>query len=276
MSEGYAVKVRPEKAAEVERIRTELNDAQAAVVTEYRGLTVTDLAVLRTRLQEAETSYRVTKNTLARRAADALGLSELIEFFVGPVAIAYVNGDPIAAAKVIATFAREHPELVIKGGLMEGRVISGEEAKGLATVDSLDVSRAKIAGMLTAPLQQLMMLLEAPASRIAFVLQEIGKREPSPGEAQAAPSADVETATAESEAPAVETETPAAESETPAAEATAAEPEAPAAEAEVQAEVLEEAPATSGDAAADAADTPAGAEAPAPATTEEGTQEGAG
>ena len=277
MSEGYTAKVRPEKAEEVNRIRTELDGSQAAVITEYRGLTVTELADLRTRLIESETSYRVTKNTLARRAADELGLSGLVELFVGPVAVAYVKGDPIAAAKVIATFAREHPALLIKGGVMEGRIITGEEAKGLATVDAIDVSRAKIAGMLTAPLQQLMMLLEAPASRIAFVLQEIGKREPAGDETpQAAEASAAEAHAADAstqDAPA--SEEPA--SEEPSADAAAAEASAEEAPAESPApsEVVEEVPATSGDTAAEAADTPAGAEVPAPEASEEGSTEGA-
>jgi large subunit ribosomal protein L10 len=190
MPEGYAVKVRPEKAEAVEQIRAELDAVQAAVITEYRGLTVKDLATLRTRLSEVETSYRVSKNTLARRAADALGLDGLVEMLEGPVAIAYVKGDPVAAAKVIATFAREHDALVIKGGLLEGRVISGAEAKGLATVDPLDVSRAKIAGLLIAPLRQLMWLLEAPAGRILFVLEEIGKQAPAEAKPEPAPPAE--------------------------------------------------------------------------------------
>ena len=115
MSEGYQVKVRPEKAEEVGRIRAELDEASAAVVTEYRGLTVEALKVLRSRLLEHDTTYRVTKNTLARRAAAELGLEALEEMLVGPVAVAYVKGDPIAASKIIATFAREHPELADQG-----------------------------------------------------------------------------------------------------------------------------------------------------------------
>jgi large subunit ribosomal protein L10 len=212
MSDGYAVKVRPEKVEEVQRIRAELDSSQFAVITEYRGLTVEALKALRTRLLDTDSSYRVTKNTLARLAANELGLGELDELFEGPVAVAYVKGDPIAAAKVIATFAREHPELVIKGGVLDGRVISGDEAKGLATIDPLDVSRAKIAGMLTAPLQQMMMLLEAPTARILFVLEEIGRR----GEAEAAPEPE---AAAEAEAAAEP------EAEAPVEEATQTEDE---------------------------------------------------
>lgn len=190
MPEGYTTKVKPEKVEVVEKIRAELDGSSAAVITEYRGLTVEDLKTLRSRLLEADTSYRVSKNTLARLAVNALGYTELEDLFEGPVAIAYVKGDPIAAAKVIATFAKEHPALVIKGGVLEGKILSGDETKGLATVDALDVSRAKIAGMLTAPLQQLMMLLEAPTARILFVLDELAKG----SSAEAAPEATSEAA----------------------------------------------------------------------------------
>jgi large subunit ribosomal protein L10 len=239
MSEGYAVKVRPEKAAAVEKIRAELEASQAAVITEYRGLTVQQLAEFRTKLLETDSSYTVSKNTLVRRAVNALGLSDLEELLVGPTAVVYVKGDPIAAAKVIASFAKEFPALVIKGGVMDGRVLSEDETKGLATVDSIDVSRAKIAGMLVAPLQQLVMLLEAPTARILFVLDELARR------------GGVEAPEAEAEAAAPEGDPDSAVA--PEAEAAVA----PEAEAEAAA------PAESADAAVDAEATPAGAEAPA-------------
>jgi large subunit ribosomal protein L10 len=210
MPETYTTKVKPEKVAVVEKIRAELDESSAAVITEYRGLTVENLKDLRSRLIETETSYRVSKNTLARLAVNALGYTELEDLFEGPVAIAYVKGDPIAAAKVIATFAKEHPALLIKGGVLEGKVLSSDETKGLATVDPLDVSRAKIAGMLTAPLQQLMMLLEAPTARILFVLDEIAKRpsaEVAPGSsAEAAPEATSEAAEGQEAEPTAEAE----------------------------------------------------------------------
>jgi len=200
MTEGYTTKVRPEKVETVEAIKAELGETQAVVLTEYRGLTVGQLADLRAKLRDQETSYRVVKNTLARRAVSELGFEALSDLLVGPVAVAYCKGDPVSAAKVLATFAREHPDLIIKGGVLEGRVISADETKELATVDSLDVSRAKIAGLLTAPLRQLMFLLEAPAGRIIYVLEELGKRGP---EAEAAP-AEASTDEAPAESPAEE------------------------------------------------------------------------
>jgi large subunit ribosomal protein L10 len=251
MPEGYSVKVRPEKVEAVEQIKAELEASQAAVVTEYRGLTVQELAALRTRLLETESSYKVSKNTLARRAADAAGLAELGELFVGPTAVAFVKGDPIAAAKVIASFAKDHPALVIKGGVLDGRVLSDEETKGLATVDPIEVSRAKIAGMLTAPLQQLMMLLEAPTARILFVLDELAKRGP------AEPTA----------------EAPAAEAG-PEAEAEAAAP-IESADAAVDAEATPAGAEAPSDASTDAATTEGSAVAEGTSETETTTAEGA-
>ena len=239
MSE-YSAKVRPEKVAVVDEIKTELGDTQASVITEYRGLTVTELKQLREKLNETETSYHVVKNTLARRAATDLGVAELEELFVGPVAVAWVRGDPVAAAKVLATFAKDHPALVIKGGVLEGRIITGDEAKDLATIDALDVSRAKIAGLLQAPLRQIMFILEAPASRILYVLEQIGARAPE--------------------------EVPAAVEETPAAEEAPVAEEAPAAEASAEPDAEPE--------AAKPEETPSAEEAPAEQPTESETQEG--
>jgi large subunit ribosomal protein L10 len=190
-TQTHTVRVKPEKVQAVEEIKQQLGDTQAVVLTEYRGLTVPELALLRSQLLGQETAYKVVKNTLARRAVSEIGLEELVELFVGPVAVAYVKGDPIAAAKILAMFAREHPDLVIKGGVLDGRVLSADEAKGLASVDSLDVSRAKIAGLLTGALRQIAMLAEAPARQILYVLEKIGEQAPAAEEAAAeAPSAE--------------------------------------------------------------------------------------
>ncbi len=194
MAEGYEAKVRPEKVAVVEEIKDELGSSPAVVLTEYRGLTVNELKELRSQLLRAETAYKVIKNTLARRAATEAGLGELEAVFTGPTAVAWVKGDPVAAAKVLATFAKDHPALIVKGGVLDGRVMSADEAQGLATVDSLDVSRAKIVGLLTAALQQIVFTLQAPVQRMMYVLQQIGERggaEPEPV-AEEAPAAEAE------------------------------------------------------------------------------------
>lgn len=202
---AYEVKVRPEKVEAVEEVKGALSDVPAVLLTEYRGLTVTELAELRDKLREAEASYRVVKNTLARRAADQLGYTELLELFTGPTAIAYCSGDAVGVAKVLAAFAKERPALVVKGGVLDGRVLSAEETQALATVDVLDVSRAKIMGQLTAGLSQIVNVLQGPMRQIAFVLQELGKREGEAGEqADAAAAPESESAPAAEAAPEAE------------------------------------------------------------------------
>jgi len=228
MAEGYEAKVRPEKVAVVEEIRDELGSSPAVVLTEYRGLTVNELKELRSQLLRTETAYKVIKNTLARRAANDAGLGELEQVFTGPTAVAWVKGDPVAAAKVIATFAKDHPALIVKGGVLDGRVMSADEAQGLATVDSLDVSRAKIVGLLTAALQQIVFTLEAPIQRMMYVLQQIG--EGGGAVEAAAPAEEAPAAEATMEEPSPEQTAPAeAEHEAPTAEAS--NDEAPSEEA---------------------------------------------
>ena len=114
---------RPEKVAVVDEIRTKLAEADATVLTEYRGLTVHELAELRGSLRGAGTEYKVFKNTLARRAIEGAGYDEIASMFEGPVAIAFVRGDAAAAAKALRDFGNDNPALVVKGGLLGERVI---------------------------------------------------------------------------------------------------------------------------------------------------------
>src|SRR5436305_11913738 len=114
---------RPEKDASVEEIRGKLETARAAVLTEYRGLKVSELADLRASLRAAEAEYKVYKNTLARRAAEQAGLSELISLLEGPTAITFVKGDAVGVAKALRDYSRGNPNLVVKGGILGNRVI---------------------------------------------------------------------------------------------------------------------------------------------------------
>ena len=115
---------RPEKVGGLDEIRAKLADADAAVLTEYRGLTVTELAELRGRAAPRRTEYKVFKNTLARRAAEDAGLAEIVPLLEGPVAIAFVTGDAVIAAKALRTSRKTNPNLVVKGGLLGDRVLT--------------------------------------------------------------------------------------------------------------------------------------------------------
>src|SRR5688572_1905675 len=118
---------RPEKTAVVEEIKAKLSEADTAVLTEYRGLSVGALAELRGSLRPANTEYKVFKISLARRAVEAAGLPDLLPLLEGPIAFAFVRGDAVLAAKALKDFGRTHPELVVKGGLMGERFLDASQ-----------------------------------------------------------------------------------------------------------------------------------------------------
>jgi large subunit ribosomal protein L10 len=150
------------KAAVIDEIKTKLEGAGAAVLTEYRGLTVDQTADLRTALRPSDSEYKIYKNTLVRRAADEAGLGSALEtLLVGPVAIAFVHGDAAAAAKALRDFARTNPALIIKGGLLGERGLSSADIEALAELPSRDVLLSEIAGLFEAPLAQVLGVLEA-------------------------------------------------------------------------------------------------------------------
>jgi large subunit ribosomal protein L10 len=163
-----------EKATAVADIAEQFKEATATVVTEYRGLTVANLAELRRSLG-ASATYTVAKNTLVKRAASEAGIEGLDELFAGPTAIAFVKGEPVDAAKAIKTFAKDHKQLVIKGGYMEGRALSVAEVERIADLESREVLLAKLAGAMKGNLAKAAGLFNAPASqvaRLAAALQE--------------------------------------------------------------------------------------------------------
>src|SRR3954465_706512 len=200
---------RPHKAPAASAPTAAFRGSSAAVLTEYRGLTVAQLKELRRSLA-GNATYSVGKNTLTKIAAREAGVETLEPMLEGPSAIAFVTGDPVEVAKSLRTFGREHPLLVVKGGVLDGRPITADEVKRLADLESREVLLAKLAGGLNAPAQQLVTVLAAPLQQFARLLGAL-------------------EAKAQAEAPAAEPEPPAAEA--PAAEAPAAEVDAPAAEA---------------------------------------------
>ena len=229
---------RPEKVATVEEIREKLEGAAAAVLTEYRGLKVSELADLRASLRAAEAEYKVYKNTLARRAAEEAGLSDLISLLRGPTAITFVRGDAVAVAKALRDYSRTNANLVVKGGILGTRVIQPADVTALADIEPREVLLARIAGGFQAPLVKAAGLFQAFTRNMAYGLKALIDQRVAAGEAPP-PAAEAEAPAAEAEAPAAEAEEAApAQAEAPAAEAEAppAEAEAPAAEAETPAE----------------------------------------
>lgn len=156
----------PEKVAAVEEIADRFRNATAVYITEYRGLSVPQLAELRRELYGTAT-YRVAKNTLTTLAAKEAGVEELNDLFVGPTAIAFVTGDPVEAAKSLKAFAKQNEGLVIKGGLLEGSVLSASEINTLADLESREVLLAKAAGAFKASLFGAAYLFQAPIAEAA-------------------------------------------------------------------------------------------------------------
>ena len=200
---------RADKATAVADIAEQFRDSTATVITEYRGLTVANLAELRRSLGESAT-YAVAKNTLIKRAASEAGIEGLDELFAGPTAIAFVTGEPVDAAKAIKTFAKEHKALVIKGGYMDGHALTVAEVERIADLESREVLLAKLAGAMKGNLAKAAGLFNAPASQMARLLAALQEKKASdaPAEAPAEAPAPADEAPAE-EAPA---ETPAPES----------------------------------------------------------------
>ncbi len=164
---------RPEKVAVVDEVRQRLDTVNAALLTEYRGLGVQDLAALRGTLRDAGGEYKVYKNTLVRFAVSDLGLDELQPMLQGPTAIAFVEDDAVAVAKALRDFSRLHPELVVKGGLLGRSVLSAADAAALADVPTRPVLLARLAGGLAAPLAQLAGLLNALPRSFAYGLKAL-------------------------------------------------------------------------------------------------------
>jgi large subunit ribosomal protein L10 len=223
----------------VDEVRAKFEAADAAVLTEYRGLNVSATAELRRALRDAGGEYKIYKNTLVRFAARDLGL-EIDDLLTGPTAIAFVDGDAVAVAKALRDFAKTNPALVIKGGLLGTQPLSEDAIRALADVEPREVLLAKFAGLLAAPMQQLAGLLEALPRNFAYGLTALIDQGGAPGAPADAPAAaepaaeadaPADTTDAEAAAPADDTtdaEAPAAADETPDAEAAAPADETPA------------------------------------------------
>jgi large subunit ribosomal protein L10 len=179
---------KPDKVAAVAELKDKFTDSAGAVLTEYRGLSVKALKELRTSLGESA-SYAVSKNTLTMIAAREAGIDGLDEQLVGPTAIAFIDGDPVVVAKGLRDFARTNPQLVIKGGVVEGKLLGPDDVRKLADLESREVLLSRIAGGMQGVLAQAISLISAPlsqAARLFSALQSAAEENPSliagPGE----------------------------------------------------------------------------------------------
>jgi large subunit ribosomal protein L10 len=167
---------RPEKVAVVDEVRRRLSSSEAVLLTEYRGINVSEMGELRRALRQAGGEFKVFKNTLVRFAARDLGL-DLEEMLTGPTAIAFVPadgpGDPVMVAKALRDFARGNPNLVVKGGVLGTKVLDEAEARALADVAPREELLARFAGLMAAPMQQFAGLLQAVPQRFAYALSAL-------------------------------------------------------------------------------------------------------
>jgi large subunit ribosomal protein L10 len=201
---------RAEKVAVVDEVKTRLEESDAAFLTEYRGLTVKDLATLRGNLRANGAEYKVYKNTLVRFAVRDLDISGVDDALTGPTAIAFVKGDAAAAAKSLRDFAKTNPNLIVKGGVLGSKALTAKDAAALADLPPREVVLAQLAGLFAQPMQQFASLLQTLPRNFAYGLKALADK----GGAGNAPAAEA-SAPAE-EAPAAE----ASEEAAPAAETT--------------------------------------------------------
>jgi large subunit ribosomal protein L10 len=169
------------KAEKIERVndlKERIEGSQALLLTDYRGLTVSDITELRRSLAEGGASFAVVKNTLMRRAVADAGVGELEAFLDGPSAVAFVAGDPVAAAKKVVDAGKRFPTLVIKGGYLEGKVLSADDAKALADLESREVMLSKIAGMLKSEMVRAAAMFAAAPSKLLSLLDAYREKLP--------------------------------------------------------------------------------------------------
>jgi large subunit ribosomal protein L10 len=235
---------RDQKAAVVDEIAGQLQEAQAIFAVDYRGISVSQVADLRAKLRETDTRFRIVKNSLSERAADKAGTESLKPLLEGPTALALVRGDAALAAKALNDTARQLNVLAFKGGLMDGSALSADDIRSIARLPARDVLHAQLVGTIAAPLTGLARGLNALIAGVAIQLQAIADQGLVSGEAPAEPEA--AEAPAEPEAAEAPAEPEAAEAPTePEAAEAPAEPEA--AEAPTEPEAAEP-PAPSDDA----------------------------
>jgi large subunit ribosomal protein L10 len=219
---------REQKAAAIAEIVAQIKESDAVFAVDFRGISVPQAADVRTRLRDADASFRVVKNTLTERAADEAGVESLKPMLEGPTALTFVRGDAALAAKAIATFNRETHLLTFKGGLLDGDTLDAEQIQAISRLPSRDVLYGQLVGMVASPITGLARGLNALLSGVAIALNEVlGKKERGElpaGEAPAATSASA----AEAPADAGDVDVPQSEAAAPPADATE---EAPAAEA---------------------------------------------
>lgn len=177
-----------QKIEAVKHLKEQLEESEAAIFAEFRGLKVQEMKELRRALADSDTEFRVVKNTLTRIAVREANLEDLLPMLEGSTAIAFIKGDPVAAAKGLDEIAKKYPALVIKGGLLSGKVFGAEQAQALAKIKPREVILSQLAGLLQSPAQKLASLLQAPIRNLGYLLAALLDKAPK----EAEPTAEAE------------------------------------------------------------------------------------
>jgi len=176
-----------EKIERVAELKERIEGSDALLLTEFRGLSVSEITELRRSLAEGGTKFQVIKNTLMRRAVNDAGVAEIEALIEGPSAVAFVDGDPVAAAKSVVDAAKKFPTLSLKGGFMDGKVLSADEAKALASLESREVMLSKVAGLVKSEMSKAAALFVGAQSKFVSLLGAY--QEKLPGEEAPEPEA---------------------------------------------------------------------------------------
>jgi len=176
---------RTEKSAAVETLEKDLAGAGTAILFGFSGLKVTEVTELRRQVRGTKSKYVVVKNTLARRAVKGTPLEAMSDQFVGPTAVAYGAGNAVALAKVLTTFAKANPNLVFKGGLVEGRPVAAAEISTIAELPSREDLVARLLGLMQSPLRRLAMVLNGPMRGLVGTLHQVAEQKGKSGAGEA-------------------------------------------------------------------------------------------
>jgi large subunit ribosomal protein L10 len=209
-----------QKIERVAELKERIEASEALLLTDYRGLSVTEITELRRSLREGGARFAVIKNTLMRRALEGTDAADLGSLFEGPSAVAFVDADPVAAAKSVTAAAKRFPTLLLKGGFVEGRVLDADQAKALADLDSREVMLSRLAGMMKSEISRAAAAFQATQARFLSLLEAFKAKVPADTGEYPAPAEEATT-----EAPASEADEAPANDQTSDADGSASEGE---------------------------------------------------
>lgn len=175
--------LRNEKDAVIAEVQQLLSDRENLFVSDYRGLTVAELAELRGKLRESGASFKIVKNTLGGIAADKAGREPVKDLLTGPTAVTFCGDDLVGAAKALADFAKTHPQLVVRGGVLDASRVDADGVKAIASLPPRDVLIAQVVGTMAAPMTGLVTVLQGTISGFVRALDQVAQQRAAAGEA---------------------------------------------------------------------------------------------